>query len=271
LGAIVEQQVEEGDPEGAAETLARRGQWAETIADATEREAELSGIRWWDGKLLPPQLALEQAYAIQGDDERQAKALAMAAYTLIHRGQSMVTPEILQRLSQTAAALLAKPLPTDEKKAKNYLSSLAAVQAVTDGAAQALQTLNRVIDSKGQREIRAGIVTLLIQKKDVTGAKLLLGFPDSGDEGVMFGSVGDTLGDKIQKVAKIQAGMGELAGALQWARQQQNPYAKAMALLGAGLGLMEHEGIENIRRHWPSEMVIVKGAMGSVRLGCAAL
>jgi len=89
--------------------------------------------------------------------------------------------------------------------------------------------------------------------------------------GILSGSSGDTLGDKIQKVAKIQAGMGDVPGALQWAHQQTNPYAKAMALLGVALGLMEREGVENIRRQWPPEMVIVKAGVGSARLGCAAL
>jgi len=271
LSIIVEQQFEEGDPEGAAAMLERWRQWATTLVDATEREAELNGIRWWDGKLLPSQLALEQAYAIQGDDEKQAKALGTAVYVLVHRPQSMATPEIFKRLSLTAAALLAKPLPADEKKANNYLSSLAAVQAVTDGAVQALQTLGRITDSTRQKTTPTALISLLIQKRDVAGAKLLIGSPNSDDVGVLSGSSGDTLGDKIQKVAKIQAGMGDATGALQWAHRQTNPYAKAMALLGVGLGLMEREGIEHIRQQWPAHLVVAKGAHDSVEVGCAAL
>jgi len=271
LSIIVEQQFEEGDPEGAAATLDRRRQWAATIADLTEREVELSGIQWWDTKLLPPQVALEQVYAAQGDDEKQAKALGTAVYILVHRPQSMATPETFKRLSQTAAVLLAKPLPADEKRANDYLSSLAAVQAVTDGVAQALQTLGRITNAKRQTTTPTALLSLLIQKRDLAGAKLLIGFPDRDDVGILSGSSGDTLGDKIQKVAKIQAGMGDVPGALQWAHQQTNPYAKAMALLGVALGLMEREGVENIRRQWPPEMVIVKAGVGSARLGCAAL
>jgi hypothetical protein len=265
LGTIVEEQFEGGDPEGAAATLERRRRWAETMSDEKEREAEIKSIRWWDSKLLPPQMALEQAFAIQGDDEKQAEALASATYILVNRQELVVTPEILQRMSQTATTLLAKPLPSDPQKADRYLSSIARVQAVADGADQALQTLSRVNDSLHEGRRYVGLASLLTQKGDLVGAKRVIillkedVLPFDGTTAV------------FREVANVQAQSGDVAEALEWARQQKNPYAKAETILGVSLGIMEREGIHSRRRPRPASVAIDQGARDTLELGCAAL
>jgi len=262
---IVKQQIEASDREGAAATLEQMRRRAETLPDAKEREADIKGMKWWDAKLLLPQLALEQAYAIQGDDEKQAEALASAAYILVNSNESVATPEILQRMSQAAATLLARPLPADRQKAEQYLSSLARVQAVADGAAQALQTVGRIKDSSRQDKRYVGLASLLIQKRDVAGAKQMVTLLK--EEALPWDGTATTL----REIANVQAQSGDVLGALDWARQQKNPYAKAKAILGVGLGIMEREGIHNLRRHLPARIAIDKGARDTLTLGCSAL
>ena len=263
--AIVVQHIETGDLKGAAAIAEQMRRRAETLPDAKERAADLKAIRWWDAKLLPPQVALERAYAIQGDDQAQADALASATFILVNRTESVATPEMLQRMSQAAATLLAKPLPDDRKKADHYLFSIARVQAVADGASQALETVARIKNSNNENTRYVMLVSLLTQKRDAAGAKQVA--DAFKDEWLPW----DGTATALREVGRVQVQSRDASEAVQWAQQQKNPYAKAEILLGVGLGIMEREGIYSFRRQLPANVAIKNGARDTLTLGCSSL
>ena len=127
LGDIVERQLTGGEREAAQAILEQMRRRAESLPDSKERQVEDLTIEGHEARLETPSEAVERAYAIQNDPEKQASRLAYAARRLIHSKDPVLTPEIRQRLSQTAEALLAKPLPDDHKKIDGYLGSLAKV------------------------------------------------------------------------------------------------------------------------------------------------
>lgn len=262
---IVERQIEAGERKSAEETVARMRRQAEPLIDVKEREADRKVFQSWEAKLLTPQAALDRAYALEGHDEEQATALASAAYWVVNSKDPVSTPEILQRLSKTAATLLARPLPNDRKRADQYLGSLARVQAVADGASPALQTLSRISDSSSQKNMYLGLLTLLTKKKDVVGAKQVAAL--LREEWLPW----DGTGKAFAEVGKVIGASEGISGGLTWARQLKNLYVKVEALLGVAIGTMEHEGVYNLSRHLPASMAIDKGAYDTLTLGCSTL
>lgn len=269
--AIAAQQIEAGERENAKASIARMQEFTAGIADANERERDR---RYWELRavdLMTFHEVLDRAYALQGNDEHQAAALASAAYKLVRSTEPVGTPEVLQRLSQLAEALLIKPLPTDRQKADRYLGDLAVVQAVISGAPQALETARRLTDAD-QKSLYLKLLSLLIEKKDVVAAKQVVSLLNLNDDGLLLsGESGKTLGDKVRAMVKVQAEIGDTSGALQWAQQQKSPYAKVQSLLGVALGLMERMAIYDLREHLPASIALSKGARDTLTLGCSAL
>lgn len=269
LGDIVERQLTGGEREAAEMTLERIRRRADLLTDPKEQESEQATIRQWEAWVETPLVALERAYAIQNDPEKQASRLAYAARRLIHSKDPVLTPEILQRLSQTAEKLLAKPLPDDHKKADDYLGNLANVQAVASGAAAALQTAGRIGDRRNQRKTYLQLVFLLNQKGDVAGAKQVLASLKITDEEMLWGGSGTTGGDAIRGVANAQVLAGDIPGALIWARHESSLYLKAEALLGAGLGMLEQQGIREVDHDVPRfRHLFVKGRIDKLAIPC---
>jgi hypothetical protein len=257
-GVIVDQQIEAGERKSADATVERLRRQSEAVTNGKEREADIIGFQSWDAKLMTPQMALDRAYALEGHDEEQATALAYAAYLVVSDKDLVSTPEILQRLSKTAATLLARPLPNDRKRADQYLGSLASVQAVADGASPALQTLGRISDSSSQENRYPGLLSLLIKKKDMAGAKQVAALLRE-----------DWL--PSFEMGKSAGASEDISGALTWARQRKNLYVKVDALLGVAAGIMEHEGVYNLSRDMPASIAINKGAHNTLTLGCSTL
>jgi hypothetical protein len=270
LAKILERQLAAGERELAAATLERMRQQAETITDPKQRASNLSGVKWWESQFVTPQMALEHAYALQGDDEKQAEALAFAVYRLVHGKESVLTPDVLHRISQTALALLAKPLPDDRKRADQYLFALARVQAVATGASSALQVANRMTDHKNQKEMYLGLVFLLTDKKDFDGAKQMLAMLNVKDEEMPWGSSGMTRGDAFRESAKAQAAT-DSSGALAWAQQLKSLYAQVETLLGTAHGIMDRERIPGIRNGLPYIGPVGTGSDDTLVFGCKAL
>ena len=270
-GVIVAQQIEAGERTSAEATVERMRRLTEALTDVKEQEADRKAFQSWEAQLMTPQVALDRAYALEGHDEEQATALAYAAYLVVHSKEPVSTPEILQRLSKTAASLLAQPLPNNRKRADQYLGSLARVQVVADGTSPALQTAGRISDSSSQKNSYLGLLSLLTKKKDVVGAKQVVALLRVKEEDLPSGDSGDTLGDKVKNLARVQAEIEDTSQALQWARQQVSPYAKVQGLLGVALGLMERIAIYDLRQHLPASMAINKGARDTLTLGCSTL
>ncbi|MDH5741417.1 MAG: hypothetical protein OEY77_13940 [Nitrospira sp.] len=271
-GVIVEQQLEAGEREHVKADIDRMLKLAEGIADVKERARNR---RYWElraGDLMTVHEALDRADTLQGNDEHQAAALALAADKLVHSPKLVGTPEVLQRLSQLAEALLVKPVPTDRQKADQYLGNLATVQAVISGAPQALATARRLTD-EGQKGVYLKLLALLIEKKDVGGAKQVVSLLNLNDDGlVLSGESGKTLGDKVLAMVKVQAESGDISGALQWAQQQTvGSHAKVQSLLGVALGLMERNAIYDLHQHLLSSMTFNKGVRDTLTLRCSNL
>lgn len=262
---IVERQLSAGEREAATETIRRMRHHAEVITDPKERTTNLETVAWWEAKLITPQLALERAYALEGDDERQAVALASAAYWLIHSREPVLSSDVFQRMSHITSALLAKPLPNDQRKADVYLSNLARVQAVVTGALAALQTAGNIREANHKKNTYIGILSLLIKKKDISGAKTVAGALK--EEWLPWDGTGKAMHD----LAKIGVEAGDLHGAMTWAEGQNNLYVRAEALLGVALGDMEQQGIEDLRRGFPAIEAVGTGSSDTLTVGCTAL
>lgn len=268
LAKILERQLAAGERELAAATLKRMRQQAEVITDPKQRAGSLDGVKWWEAQFVTPQMALERAYALQGDDEKQAEALASAAIRLIRSKEPFATPEILQRMSGTASALLARPFPNDRKRVDQYLSNLARVQAIAGGASSALQVLDRIPEPR--KELHLELVFLLTKKRDIAGAKQILSMLNVKDEEMPWGSSGMTYGDAFRGLAKAQAAT-DSSGSLVWARQQKSLYAQVETLLGIALGIMDRERIPEIRNGLPDIMPVGTGSNDTLAMGCTAL
>jgi hypothetical protein len=268
LGDIVERQLEIGEREAAAATLDQIRQRAERQTDPKERQTDLATIRWGEVKIETLPTVLQRAYGIQDDHEKHANALAYAAERLVHSKESLSTPDILQRLSQTAEALLAKPLPDDRKRADRYLSSLARVQAVAGSAPAALKIVDRITDHKSKRETYLGLVFLLTQKRDVVGAKQVLEILKVKDEEMPWGGSGMTRGNAFRELAKAQVATGDLSGALAWGRQQQSLYAKVDGLLGIALEILDQQRVDDLYHRLPT---IGTGRIDKLAIECAAV
>lgn len=268
LAKILERQLAAGERELAAATLERMRQHAVTITDPKQRANSLDGVKWWEVKFVTPQMALERAYALQGDDEKQAEALAFAAIQLIRNNEPVATTEIFHRMSETTSALLAKPLPDDRKRADQYLSNLARVQAVAGDASSSLQIANRMTDRKNQKEMYLELVFLLTKKRDVAGAKQMLAMLSIKDEEMPWGSSGMTRGDAFRELAKAHAST-DSSGALAWAQQQKSLYAQVETLLGTALGVMDRERIPEIRNGLPDIGPVGTGSNDTLGIGCA--
>ena len=272
LGDIVERQLTGGEREAAQAILEQMRRRAESLPDSKERQVEDLTIEGHEARLETPSEAVERAYAIQNDPEKQASRLAYAARRLIHSKDPVLTPEIRQRLSQTAEALLAKPLPDDHKKIDGYLGSLAKVQAVASGASAALQIAGRIGDRRNQRETYLQLVFLLNQKGDFSGAKQVLASLKFTDEELQWGSSGMTGGDAFRGLAKAQVMAGDIPGALIWARHESSLYRKAEALLGVALGMLEQEGIHELDHDVPRFRHLVgKGHIDKLAIACEPL
>jgi tetratricopeptide (TPR) repeat protein len=263
-GAIAGRQIEAGERENAKASIERMQEFTEGIADVNERERDRRNWELRAVDLMTIQEALDRAYALQGNDEQQAAALASTAYKLIHSPEPVGTPEMLQRMSQLAEALLTKPVPTDRQKADRFLGDLAVVQAVTLGAPQALETARRLTDA-GQKRLYLNLLSLLTQKKDVAGAKQMAAL--LREEWLPW----DGTGRAFAELGKAIGVSEDLSRSLTWARAQKNLYVQAEALLGVALGIMEREGIYNLRQQLPASMAINKGARDTLTLGCANL
>ena len=269
LGDIVERQLTGGEHEAAEVTLERIRRRADLLTDPKEQEFEQATIRHWEAWVETPLEALERAYAIHDDPLEQASRLAYAANRLIHSKDPVLTPEILKRLSQAAETLLAKPLPDDHKKADDYLGNLANVQAVASGAAAALQTAGRIGDQRSQRGTYLRYVFMLNQIGDVAGAKQVLASLKVTDEEMLWGSSGATGGDAFRGLAKAQVLADDIPGALIWARHESSLYRKAEALLGAGLGMLEQQGIREVDHDVPRfRHLSVKGRIDKLAIAC---
>ena len=269
LSSVLEHEIIVGEREAAQAILERMRRRAESLPDSKERQVEDLTIEGHEARLETPSEAVERAYAIQNDPEKQASRLAYAAQRLIYSKDPVLTPEILQRLSQTAEALLAKPLPDDHKKADGYLGSLAKVQAVASGASAALQIAGRIGDRRNQRETYLQLVFLLNQKGDFSGAKQVLAPLKVIDEEMLWGSSGTTGGDAFRGLAKAQVLAGDIPGALIWARHESSLYRKAEALMGAALGMLEQQGIRELDHDVPRfRHLSVKGYIDKLAIAC---
>jgi len=271
LGDIVERQLAVNEYEAAEATLERLRYRVRTSTDPKEKEADQATVRHWEAKLETPRAALERAYGIENDREKAASRLAYAAYRLVNSNELAIAPEILQRLSLTAEALLAKPFPEDPRKADDYLGSLARVQAVSNGASAALQTVSRITDQRSRKETYLHLVFLLAHKRDGAGAKQVLDKLTIADEEMPWGSSGMTRGDAFREVAKAQAVSGSFPGTLDWAHQEKSPYRKGEILLGAALGIMEQKAMPSLRDDLPMIEKIGKGRIDKLAIGCAPL
>lgn len=271
LSSVVEHQIIAGERAAAQATLERMRRGAEALADPKERAADLESVMWWEAKLMTPQLALERAQAIHGDDEKQAGALASAAYWIVHR-KEVSTPDVLHHLSKMAASLLAKPLPNDRKRADQYLGNLARVQAVAGEASQALQIAGRISDSNSQKDNYLELIFLLAKNGDIDGAKNILTVLSVRDEEMPWGDSGKTRGDAFRKLATTQVARGDRSGALAWARQQKSLYGRAESLVGVALGILEQQGIRELDHDIPRiRWLMVKGPIDKLAISCDAL
>ena len=272
LSSVVEHQIIAGERAAAQVTLERMRRGAEALADSKEREIEESTIRGQEAKLETPSEALERAYAIQNDREQQASRLAYVTSRLVNSPKPVITPEILERLSNTAETLLAQPLPDDRKRADQYLASLARVQAVAGEASQALQTAGRISDSNSQKDNHLELIFLLAKKGNVDGAKNILTVLSVRDEEMPWGNSGKTRGDAFRKLATAQVAIGDRSGALAWARQQKSLYGRAEALVGVVLGILEQQGIRELDHDIPRiRWLMVKGPIDKLAISCDAL
>jgi hypothetical protein len=271
LGDIVEHQLMVNEYEAAEVTLERLRYRVKTSTDPKEKEADQATIRHWEAKFEPPLIALERAYGIESDPEPTASRLGYVVFRLIHSKEPVMTPEVVERLSRTAEALLAKPLPNDREKADRYLSNLALVQAVVSGASAALQTASRITDQRSQKQLYLNLVFLLAHKRDVGEAKQVLDMLSIPDKELLWGSSGMTRGDAFREVAKAQAISGHLPETLAWTRQENSLYRKGEILFGAALGVMEQKAIPDLRDDLPMIDKLGKGRIDKLAISCAPL
>lgn len=120
--------------------------------------------------------------------------------------------------------------------------NIAVVQAAAGDLAAAQRTVTR-ISPVLQNGAYAEVVTVLLEKGDLVAATQITA--DFKDEWRAFTDVFRNEGAAYGKSDDIGRGLA-------WARQQQNDYAKADALLGVAQGMLEQNGIENMFRREPS-------------------
>jgi hypothetical protein len=241
LMEIANWQIKARDLEGARHTVQLMLHRAESLSDQKAKSTAITSAAGLTMSAGDPKLALELA-AYVTDDRERAGVLAYIAQTLVRTHDPPGSPEVFQQLAESAAALLKHPPPTDSSKWDTMRSSLALVQAAAGDVPSALRTADTISSVSGQKDAYGRVANLLTAKRDFVSAKQ-----------VILAMKEDWLAIEIKssvlKLTKAEAKAGGDASAIDWTRQQKNMFAKAQALLGVGLGLMEREGIVDIERY----------------------
>lgn len=241
LRAIGDWQVKAGERDAVAETLRRMLRSAESNVSRNEKLVALESVAQLAIAAGDFKVAIDITPAI-ADKGAQARVLAMLANQLVVTKDPFGTPEIMQQLSQIGMALMSEPFLKEQSAADSMLSNIAIVQTAANDIRTAQRLSDQISFQDAQISSYGRIVSFLIKKGDLAGAKHVAAMMKE-ERFPWNGSV-----EAIQAIARAYTKNGESKDALAWARQQENAYARARALLGVAEGIMEQKGIENIQR-----------------------
>ncbi|THJ10897.1 MAG: hypothetical protein CAF43_008620 [Nitrospira sp. CG24C] len=243
LMEIANWQIKARDLEGARYTVQLLLRRVESLTDQEAKNTAIASAAGLAVLAGDPKQAIELAAQVTDDWER-AGVLAAVVRTLVRTHDPFGSPEVFRQLAESAATLLKHSPPKDSSKRDTRRSSLALVLAAAGDVPSALRTADTISSVSGQKDAYGRVANLLTAKRDFASAKqVILAMKEDWLAIEIKGSV--------LKLTKAEAKAGGDASAIDWTRRQKNMFAKAQALLGVGLGLMEREGIVDIERSTP--------------------
>jgi predicted DNA-binding protein len=249
LWKIREWQIKAGERQAVVEAVRQELPSTKAIVDESARAEKLEQLASLAVKAGDLEMALGITEGINSDT-RKIGVMQYITRIALETKERPERAQLIQRLSQTATAMAQKgiskkhPDMKDVKMAmRNALERIAFIQAAAGNAQAAIATLNNA--NSTNTYAYKPIVGTLIEIGDLAGAEVALA--------EMKNELKSTLGpwplsllDERQALATAYAKAGDLERALAWAKKQTGPYAKASALLGAGEGVLDRKGIEDL-------------------------